>query len=168
MKKSLAILIGMAGCLAAAGTTLADTTAVAADPASGSAFTAESGFGIGFVLGTPSGVSGSLPLGKTNAINAVIGYDLNSDANLFLQADYVWIQPGLIPVESGTASLYYGPGAFARLAKNTAFGIRGVIGVDYRFANEPLQLFLEVGPGINLIPDTKANVGAGLGLRYYF
>lgn len=150
----------MAGCLATA--TAADTTAVA------SSFTAENGFGIGFVLGTPSGLSGSLPLGETNAVNAVIGYDLNSGANLFLQADYVWIQPGLIPVESGIASLYYGPGAFARLAKNTAFGIRGVIGVDYRFENEPLQLFLEFGPGINLIPDTKANVGAGLGLRYYF
>lgn len=157
------LLIGIAASLAAVGAQTAT-----ADTPDGSAFPAEKGFGIGFVLGTPSGISGSLPLGETNAINAVIGYAVINDVNLFLQGDYVWIQAGLIPVERGSVSLYYGPGAFARLAKNAAIGIRGVVGVNYRFENAPLQLFLEIGPGINLIPDTEVNAGAGLGLRYYF
>lgn len=129
---------------------------------------AEEGFGIGIVLGTPSGVTGALPIGAHNAINAVVGYDLRGDANLFLQGDYVWIQPGIIPVESGRVNLYYGPGAFARLAKSGFAGIRAVVGLDYRLEATPLQVFFEIGPGINVLPDTDANVGAGLGARFYF
>jgi hypothetical protein len=148
------LLIGMAGCLLATG--------------NGAAFTAQDGFGIGFILGSPSGLSGSLPIGPSNAFNAVIGYDVTRDINLHLQADYVWIRSDLIPVEIGKVSLYYGPGAFARISGEAALGIRVVGGIDYRFQDAPLQFFLEIGPGINVVPNTAANVGAGLGLRYYF
>jgi hypothetical protein len=133
-----------------------------------SAFKPEDGFGIGFVLGTPSGISVSLPIGNTNAINGVLGYDIGNEANLHLQGDYVWILEGLIPVESGKISIYYGPGAFAVLAKTPAAGIRAVAGIDYRFQEIPLQAFLEIGPGINIVPNTVGVLGAGLGLRYYF
>jgi hypothetical protein len=133
-----------------------------------SAFKPEDGFGIGFVLGTPSGLSASLPIGTGNAINGVLGYEIGNTANLYLQGDYVWIQDGLIPVESGKISIYYGPGAFAVLAKSSAAGIRAVVGIDYRFQEIPLQAFLEVGPGINIVPNTVGVLGAGLGLRYYF
>lgn len=142
--------------------------ALAPSPVRAQGFSAENGFGVGFVLGTPSGLTASLPLGGDRAINAVLGYDLTGDANLFLQGDYVWIRPEIIPVESGRISLYYGPGAYARLARNTAIGVRAAVGVDYRFAGPPLQIFLEFGPGINVIPDTEVSAGAGLGLRYYF
>jgi hypothetical protein len=132
------------------------------------AFNAESGFGIGFILGTPTGFSGSLPIGPSNAINAALGYKVTGSANLHVQGDYVWIHKNILPVESGTISAYYGPGAFAVAAKDAFLGIRVVGGVDYRFAGPPIQVFLEIGPGINIIPDTEANVGGGLGLRYYF
>jgi hypothetical protein len=133
-----------------------------------SAFKPEDGFGIGFVLGTPSGISASLPIGTGNAVNAALGYDIGSAANLYVQGDYVWILEGLIPVESGKISVYYGPGAFAVVAKNSAAGIRAVAGIDYRFQDIPLQAFLEIGPGINIVPNTSGVLGAGLGLRYYF
>jgi hypothetical protein len=128
----------------------------------------EEGFGIGFVLGTPTGLSASLPVGERNAFNAALGYDFTGDANLFVQADYVWIHKNIIPVDVGSVSLYYGPGAFAIAARDAAIGIRGVVGIDYRFAGAPVQIFLEVAPGISVLPDTDAHVGAGLGARYYF
>lgn len=134
-----------------------------------SAFKPEDGFGVGFVLGTPSGLSLSLPLGSANAVNAVLGYNLGDAANLQVQGDYVWIRENVLPVESGRISVYYGPGAFAIVGRDaSAAGIRAVVGIDYRFADVPVQTFLEVGPGINVIPDTEAELGAGLGVRYYF
>lgn len=143
---------------------------IAAFPAAASAaaFAPEEGFGIGFVLGTPSGLSASLPLGEGNAINAIAGYALTGEPNLHLQADYVWLFHDLPPVESGKFALYYGPGGFVRIAKDAAVGIHAVVGVDYRFQDVPLQAFLELGPGIRILPDTEPAATAGLGLRYYF
>jgi hypothetical protein len=135
---------------------------------SGAAFAPENGFGVGIVLGSPSGLSGSLPMGETNAINAVIGYDAVGHANLHLQADYVWIRNEILPVESGRVSLYYGPGAFAVISGHAALGVRAVVGVDYWFQEAPVQLFLELGPGINVLPNTAPAASAGLGARYYF
>lgn len=128
----------------------------------------EEGFGIGFVIGAPTGLSASLPVGDRNAFNAALGYDLSGHPNLFLQADYVWIHKNIIPVDVGSISAYYGPGAFVAASRHAAAGIRVVGGVDYRFATAPVQIFLEVAPGISLLPDTDAHGGGGLGVRYYF
>jgi hypothetical protein len=131
-------------------------------------FAAENGFGIGFVLGSPTGLSGSLPIGNNNAINAVLGYNVYGNANLHAQADYVWFVRDILPVESGKISAYYGPGAFAIASKNPSIGVRMAVGVDYRFEAAPFQVFLEIGPGIELLPATEPVFGAGLGLRYFF
>jgi hypothetical protein len=153
---------GIAGCLVILGGVLSGAVGRAA------AFAPEDGFGVGVVLGSPTGLSGSLPLGKTNAINAVIGYDLNQDPNLCLQADYLWIAHGIIGAESGKVSLYYGPGAFVTLSGSPSLGLRAVVGADYWFEQAPVQLFLELGPGLTVIPETRPNPGVGLGARYYF
>lgn len=128
----------------------------------------EEGFGVGFVLGAPTGLSASLPVGDRNAFNAALGYDLAGHPNLFLQADYVWIHKNLIPVDVGSISAYYGPGAFVATSRDAAVGIRLVGGMDYRFDSAPVQVFLEVSPGISVLPETNPHVGAGLGVRYYF
>jgi hypothetical protein len=155
----------LAPCVLGAALTLAAPRATAAE----SAFKPEDGFGVGFVLGSPSGLSGSLPMnGGTRAINGVLGWDIGHSSALFAQADYVFVRGDLFDVEHGKVSLYYGPGAFAVLSSSSAVGIRFVGGVDYRFEGVPLQAFLEIGPGINVLPNTSATAGGGLGLRYYF
>ena len=143
---------------------------VLASASATSAIKPENGFGVGFVLGTPSGLSASLPLGGgTRAINGVLGYDLGHGSALYAQADHVWIRGDLFEITSGKASLYYGPGVFTVLTGDaSAVGIRFVGGVDYRFQDTPVQIFLEIGPGINVLPNTSATGTGGLGLRYYF
>ncbi len=128
----------------------------------------EDGFGIGFVLGAPTGLSASLPIGSHNALNATLGYKLGDSPNLYTQASYVWIAKDIIPVDVGSVSVYYGPGAFVLASRDAALGIQAIGGIDYRFATAPVQVFLEIGPGITLLPDTSPHLGAGLGVRYYF
>ncbi|HLU70444.1 MAG TPA: hypothetical protein VKZ88_06705 [Fibrobacteria bacterium] len=128
----------------------------------------ENGFGIGFMLGTPTGLSASLPIGDANAFNATLGYDLGGSPNLYAQVSYVWIAKDIIPVDVGSISAYYGPGAFVLASRDAALGIQAIGGIDYRFATAPVQVFLEIGPGITLLPDTSPHASAGLGVRYYF
>jgi hypothetical protein len=54
------------------------------------------------------------------------------------------------------------------LAKQPEVGVRGVLGIEYRFPEAPLQAFLEAGPGLNLVPNTRTVGTGGLGLRYFF
>ncbi len=135
-----------------------------------SSFKPEEGFGIGFALGTPSGLSASLPMADgTRAINALLGYRIGSTSALQAHADHVWVRGDLFEIERGRLSLFYGPGAYTVLSgSNSAVGIRFVVGIDYRFEGMPLQAFLEAGPGINVIPNTSASGSGGVGLRYYF
>ena len=129
----------------------------------------ENGFGLGFVIGDPSGISASLPVGANTAFNVLAGYQISHQgANLTLLGDYVWHQRDLITVDVGKVSLYYGPGVQLTLAKNSEAGIRAVVGIDYLFEGKPLQAFLEVCPGINVVPNTNPTATAGLGLRYFF
>jgi hypothetical protein len=47
-------------------------------------------------------------------------------------------------------------------------GIRVPVGVSYLFAHEPIDLFLEVVPIMDVTPATDLSVNASLGARYYF
>lgn len=128
----------------------------------------ENGFGVGFIVGLPSGLSASLPTGPNNAFNFLLGYDLSKDANLALLGDYVWRRSDLIPVEIGKVSVYYGPGVRLMLADQPEAGIRGVLGIDYIFEDSPIQALFELSPGINIVPNTRPSITAGIGLRYFF
>ena len=165
--------------LAAALTAIAPTPAKAADAATGT--------GIGFVLGSPSGLSLKLPQGRANAWQFTLGYDLDGHnhwggpghdhhhgARFHLGGDYLWYNYNLIRVPKGRLPLYYGPGLFFGAHHHDGgddharFGIRGVIGLEYQFARAPFDIFFEIGPGISIFPDTYGTVFAGLGGRFFF
>jgi len=142
-----------------------------------SATEAENNFGVGFALGDPSGISAKIPTSEMNAINLVMGYDVDpapgdgdccNDGRLYVGGDYVWYNYNLIPVSVGKLPLYYGPGVWASIANNSSIGIRAVLGLEYQFANAPFDMFLEIGPGIRIVPNTSGDVSAGLGARFFF
>jgi hypothetical protein len=145
-------------------------------PAPAPAADAATGTGIGIILGDPGGFSLKLPRGPGNSLNFAIGYDLTggrgpgpgNDAHLYVGGDYVWYNYSLIHVEKGRLPLYYGPGAYVSVGGESALGIRGVVGLEYQFSGAPFDLFIEIGPGINVIPDTRGGVFAGFGGRFFF
>ncbi len=124
-------------------------------------------FGAGFVAGDPSGLSGKLWLNDKNALDFVAGFSLQDDW-ITLGADYVWHEFGLIPVNAGQLPLYYGMGVWTSVSNNAAIGARGVVGLEYLFPSAPLDVFLEVGPGVSILPNTGFGLTGGLGMRYYF
>jgi len=126
------------------------------------------GFGLGIILGEPTGLSAKLWTSSDNAFDFAAAWSFKGDGNLLLQADYVWHFFNLIPVPSGKLPLYIGIGGRVILADDPLFGIRIPIGIDYLFADAPIDVFLEIVPILDLSPSTDFGVGGGLGIRYWF
>lgn len=134
------------------------------------------GFGLGVILGEPTGLSAKLWTSSDNAFDFAAAWsfrnyhynDNHNDGSLLLQADYVWHFFNLMPVSSGKFPLYIGIGGRVVLADDPSFGIRVPIGIDYLFDDAPIDVFLELVPILDLSPATDFGVGGGLGIRYWF
>jgi hypothetical protein len=126
------------------------------------------GFGMGLILGEPTGLSAKLWTSSDNAFDFAAAWSFKGDGHLLLQADYVWHFFNLMPVPSGKLPLYIGIGGRVILADDPRFGIRIPIGIDYLFADAPIDVFLELVPILDLSPETDFGVGGGIGIRYWF
>lgn len=156
--------------------------------ASHAAPAAGSDVGIGFVLGNPSGLSAKLPAGPINAFHLILAYNQNrgwgnrgwdgsdcynnnyNDCNgrLYLGGDYVWYNYNAIPVSKGRLPFYYGPGVWTSVSDDAGVGIRFALGLEYQFATAPFDIFVEIAPGVRVIPNTNGYVSSGLGGRFFF
>jgi hypothetical protein len=125
------------------------------------------GFGMGIILGEPTGLSAKLWTSSDNAFDFAAAWSFKGDGSLLLQADYVW-HFNLIPVSSGKLPLYVGIGGRVVLADDPQFGIRIPIGLDYLFAAAPIDVFVELVPILDLSPSTDFGFGGGIGIRYWF
>ena len=128
----------------------------------------ERGFGLGIILGEPTGVSGKLWTSGENAFDFAAAWSFQGDGNLLLQADYVWHIFRLISVESGKLPFYVGVGGRVIFSDDANIGVRVPLGLDYIFSNAPVDIFVEVVPILDLAPSTDFDFGAGIGARYWF
>lgn len=126
------------------------------------------GFGLGIILGEPTGVSAKLWTGSVNALDFAAAWSFKGDGDLLLQADYVWHSFNLINVSSGKLPLYYGIGGRIIFSNDPYIGARIPVGLDYEFANAPIDIFVEIVPILDLAPSTKFNLGGGIGVRFWF
>ena len=127
-----------------------------------------SGFGLGIILGEPTGISGKLWTGKSTAIDGAIAWSSGKNSALHLHADYLLHNFNLFKVEKGKLPLYYGIGGRVNLQNDTSVGVRIPVGINYIFANAPFDIFLEIVPLLDLVPNTEFRLNAGLGVRYFF
>jgi len=126
------------------------------------------GFGLGIVLGEPTGLSAKLWTGSSNAFDFAAAWSFKGEGSMLLQVDYVWHDFELIRVSSGRLPLYYGIGGRAVFSDDPLVGVRIPVGLDYQFANAPIDIFLEIVPILDLIPSTDFDLGGGLGIRFWF
>ena len=67
-------------------------------------------------------------------------------------------------------ALYYGPGVRVRTREfgRSVLGIRGVMGLSWFVKTAPIDVFVELVPVLNIIPDVDMSLNAGAGVRYFF
>ena len=133
-----------------------------------------SGFGLGIIIGEPTGLSAKAWLSGNTAVDAAAGWSSRHEY-VHLHADFLLHNFGLFDVDPGDLPLYYGIGGRLVLADGNhdhndemTAGLRVPVGVSYLFDTAPFDLFLEVVPLLNLLPGTEFDINGAVGVRYYF
>ena len=144
-------------------------------------------FGLGIVLGDPTAITGKYNLDERSAIDMGLAFDF-SRWNL-IYGDYHFMFPGAFRGNNAFVnqlSPYVGVGGILVMSNQdtvetrkqryfnsttdsrVALGIRIPLGIEWRTPSIPLGVFLELVPGIIVIPNTTSFTNAGLGVRYFF
>ena len=127
-------------------------------------------FGLGAIFGAPTGISAKYFLDESHAVDGAIAWDLSGDNDFHIHADYLYHNYSLITVEKGELPVYFGVGGRLKIRdnKDDEFGIRFPIGLAYAFADVPIDVFAEVAPILDVVPDTEFDLEGGIGARFYF
>lgn len=134
----------------------------------GSSNAQQSGFGLGLIVGEPTGLSGKYWMSPWTAIDGAFAWSIDKKSGVQLHSDYLWHNYKIISVIKGKLPIYYGLGARLVLATDNIFGVRGVVGMNYLFDGTPLDIFLELVPILDLAPKVGFDFNGALGIRYYF
>lgn len=143
-----------------------------------------SGFGAGILLGSPSAISGKYWLNSKTAIDAGLSFGLSQYYTIY--SDYLLHFPGgfgsrdhfvsqLIPYigvggvlgivteDRATEDNYVG-----KKSGSAGLGVRVPIGIEWKSQQPSLGVFVEIAPGLSIMPKTDMFVNGGVGIRYYF
>jgi hypothetical protein len=154
-------------------------------------------FGLGLMLGAPTGLTGKLYLGAPFALQMGVGVvdDFSGDGwdddALHIHLDAVW-HPAIL-ARNGDITMPFYLGVGARFAESdhhfnyqgiwydddhAVFGVRAPFGLLIDFNRVPLDVFFEVAVVVNLVyfeddgpfehDHDHVGINGGIGLRYYF
>lgn len=137
------------------------------------AFAQNHNFGLGIILGEPTGVSSNYKLSSNNSIDAALAVDLDDD-DLQFHSTYLFNYPNSLDLDGTLLGWYWGLGARVRIEddgeddSDLNLGPRASVGSNYQFPTAPVEIFAEAALIVNLINDIDADLDAGVGVRYYF
>ena len=129
---------------------------------------ASKGFGVGVIVGEPTGVSVKNWMTTNTAFDAAAAWSFTTPESFQFHADHLWHKRNLT---SKNTPLFYGIGgrfkAINSGSENARLGVRFPLGVSYLFREAPFDVFLEVAPILDLVPSTDFTVNAAFGTRFY-
>jgi hypothetical protein len=134
----------------------------------GAAGAQERVFGLGILIGEPTGVSWKYWVSGENALDGGLAWSFRHSGYAHVHVDYLWHFAGAIPRAEGLIP-YVGIGG--RLAAGRGDGILGVripVGLAYWARRVPIEAFLELAPILDLAPATELAANGGIGVRFYF
>jgi hypothetical protein len=127
-------------------------------------------FGLGIILGEPTGISGKLWISGRSAVDGAVAWSTDTNASMHLHADYLVHSFSLIKVDKGRLPFYYGIGGRIKFYDHhdDFIGVRVPFGLAYIFETAPVDIFFELVPILDLAPDTDFDFNAAIGVRYFF
>jgi hypothetical protein len=147
-------------------------------------FQANKTFGIGIMLGAPSGFSGKYYYAADRAFDfglGAIGYYRGRNG-IHIHFDHLWHPVTLASTPSFELPLYLGIGArFFDFDDRddfhgSAIGLRGPIGLAFDLNNIPMDIFFELALVLDFYADydcygcggVDVDINGAIGVRYYF
>lgn len=134
-----------------------------------SIYSQQSNFGIGLMVGEPTGLSGKYWVSESNAFAAGIGgHFVGPNDGLSIHLDYLYHIDNTFQTNF-RFPLYYGFGARIRTESDKfGLGFRGVGGILFYPDSVPIDIFIEMVPVFKLLPKTNLEIDLSLGVRYFF
>lgn len=125
---------------------------------------------LGIVLGEPSGISIKLLQHKKMAYDISCSFNTRNDYLLlnfdFLRYDYNKISSKEL---TGQIPICYGLGiSIDQNRHDTYLGLRIIGGIEYLFADIPINIFAKIAPVVNIYPSTAVHIAPCIGVRYIF
>jgi hypothetical protein len=138
-------------------------------------------FGLGVILGEPTGLSAKLWVSSITALDFGLGWSVGGDrindynggyngsSRVHLHMDYLWHWFDAIH-SSERFPLYTGVGGRINTGAGyeNSVAVRGVFGIAWLPHQTPIDVFLELVPSLEVIPSTGFGIDAGLGARFFF
>lgn len=131
------------------------------------------GFGLGAIVGEPTGLTAKAFITREHALQVHAAWDF-TDSAFDIILDYLFhIDAFVLDTDFIDLPLYVGAGLKIgqEVAQPTArvfFGVRAVIGIAAEFTTMPMEVFFEAAPVLGITPKIRADVDAGIGIRYFF
>ena len=135
---------------------------------SGHSLSQDKKMGAGIILGEPTGISFKYWLTGTTALDAGLAWSFIDENAFQIQADYLIHNFDLFKLSNGKLPFYFGIGGRLKFSNEVKLGVRVPLGVAYIFQDEPIDVFLEVVPILDLLPETDFTISAAIGGRYFF
>jgi len=126
------------------------------------------GFGLGIILGEPTGINFKHWTGYKTALVGAAAWAFGREDAFHLHMDYVLHHYRLIKAERHTIPFYYGIGFRFKDEREDRLGIRFPLGIIFMFDEAPVDIFLEIVPIFDFVPETGLSFNAGIGARYFF
>ena len=131
-------------------------------------------FGAGIILGEPTGLTFKYWKASTRAIDGGFAYSANEF--LLLYADHLWHFPAFsaslarssIQPYLGLGGVFFISNRSHRTDQEKVLGVRIPFGAEWKPGAPPLGVFVELVPGLGIIPATYGLFQGGIGARYYF
>jgi hypothetical protein len=138
-------------------------------------------FGLGVIVGEPTGVSAKLWTSPTRAFVFGAGWSIGGDrigayngnydggGRIHFHADYLLHMMNVFSSD-GQYPMFYGVG----LRLNTgggyynSFAVRFIAGIAWQPLDSSIDIFLEFVPSLQLTSDSKFGLDSAVGARYYF
>jgi len=144
---------------------------------------ASADFGLGLIIGSPTGISGKYTFSQKNAIDGAIAWDLGDDNDFYLHGDYLWLRNRDIHLDNVALDWFFGIGGRIVFIDHHhhhhhdwddehdddyLLGVRAPIGIGYTFRDPRIEVFGEVALIMNLVESTGIDLDGGIGGRFHF
>ena len=126
---------------------------------------AEDTFGIGIMLGEPSGITIKKWLSEKTAFDLGAAWSLSGEEAIHIHSDFLIHVP--FP-DTPKLAFYYGIGGRVILSDTPHTGVRVPIGLNFIFTRVPFDSFVEIVPIVDISPETGVAGNGAIGIRYYF
>lgn len=134
-------------------------------------------FGLGLIIGDPTGVNGKYFLSSEMALDGAIGFGVLGGHHTKLQMDFLW-HFGVERWRAAALDLYLGVGPALAIHDydhghrhyhgDLWVGARAPFGASLTFTKVPLDVFLELALGVWLVEHVHTDLDAAIGVRYWF